>query len=129
MSKGIRHNHSSSVNQFLTMGLVLDSSCVQIWSNLPTLFKSENEQVNGDSMMEPQLLNQRLTLAGRVWLQREGSAERYILIHSRERKYRLGLLEPGVTAFPCLNMVICGHCPDQVSTSAPSGYLISCNLV
>ena len=79
--------------------------------------------------METQLLNQRLTLAGRVWLQREGSAERYIMIHSKERKYRLGLLEPGVTAFPCPNMVICLHCPDQVSTSAPSGYLISCNLV
>ena len=126
MSKGIRHNHLSSINQFLTMGLVFDSSCVQIWSNLPTLFKSENEQVNGDSMMEPQLSNQQLTLAGRVWPQREGSAERYIVTPGRET---LGLLEPGVTAFPCLNMVICRHCPDQVSTSAPSGYLISCNLV
>jgi hypothetical protein len=111
------------------MGLVFDSSCVQIWSNLPTLFKSENEQVNGDTMMETQLLNQQLTLTGRVWLQREDSAKRYIMIHSRERKYRLGLLEPGVTAFPCLNMVICRHCPDQVSTSAPPEYLISCNLV
>ena len=54
MSKGIRHNHLSSINQFLTMGLVLDSSCVQIWSNLPTLFKSENEQVDGDSIVEPE---------------------------------------------------------------------------
>ena len=38
----------------MTMGLVFDSSCVQIWSNLPTLFKSENEQVNGDSIVEPE---------------------------------------------------------------------------
>lgn len=36
------------------MGLVLDSSCVQIWSNLQTLFKSENEQVDGDSIVEPE---------------------------------------------------------------------------
>ena len=71
--------------------------------------KSENEQVGRDLTIEP--------LAGRVWLQRECSAENYIKSQSRHRNDQF--LKPGVAAFPCLNMMMCNHCPDQVSPSAP----------
>ena len=54
--------------------------------------------------MEIQLLNQRLLLAGRVWLENEGSAETYTMSHSSQRnsqslgawRYNLPLPEYGV---------------------------------